>query len=172
MRRLAFFTVIAALFGGCSSSGSTSSGSEDSSPGDSAVGDTAQLDTKSDGSGGDSTTTDAPTDTSGDSATTPCGDKTCTNGQVCVRTFTSGGPCMTCGADTGVCPSGSHCSGGPPGCCVGDTPTYSYECKDLPTACAPTLTCSGECGKALCLSYCPCESISLEAVVTCHCLAP
>lgn len=97
-----------------------------------------------------------------------CGGKTCAPGDVCMRTYTTGGRCLMCQPDGGGCPTGTTCSG-PGGCCKPTTISYTYACEPAPSGCSGDLTCGG-CG-TLCSGGCPCESVTADAV-TCHCLAP
>lgn len=154
---------VAAIVLGCSSSSDTTGGTQDSSPSESGGGDARADSTPSE------TSSETSADTGGDSTTTGCGGKTCEAGQICRRTYTTGGVCKPCG-DGGTCDPGEHCSGS---CCVPDVPSYSYGCFPRPSSCADTLACGGACGDALCgvPGGCPCESASGD-MVTCHCLAP
>ena len=154
MHKVAMFVCSVVVLFGCSSSDSGTG-----STGDSAVDGTA-----SDTAGSDAKTDGAKSDTAGGA----CGDKTCTAGQICTRTHTSGGACLSCGDDAAACPTGSHCGGT---CCTPDTISYSYACKDVPTACVAGISCGDACGNALCSGGCPCESVAAD-FVTCHCLAP
>jgi hypothetical protein len=131
---------------------------------DANVADAAHVDASPDASDGSI----APDTGATDAASFDCGNETCAAGEVCVRTYTTGGVCQLCG-DSGTCPSGRHCGGQ---CCVEDVPSYAYACRATPSACGAGLSCSGACGSALCTSGgCPCEAASGSAA-TCHCLAP
>lgn len=124
--------------------------------------DTGVVDAAHDGTADGADAADAPADSG-----VACGPKTCAAGEICTRTYTSGGACMPCG-DGGACPTGKRCSGA---CCVDETPTYEYACAPKPGACT-SLTCDGACGAALCArGGCPCETAA-GGVATCHCLAP
>ncbi|HRG95688.1 MAG TPA: hypothetical protein PLR99_05510 [Polyangiaceae bacterium] len=105
-------------------------------------------------------------DDGGADAGQECGGKTCAPGDVCTRTYTTGGACLAC-PDGGGCPTGRTCSGG---CCVPTTVTYTYACAPTPAGCAAGLSC-GACGTTLCNAGCPCESAA-GSTATCHCLAP
>lgn len=139
--------------------------SGDTAAADSSTDATDATDTAVDDGGADTSSSDADLDAPG----IACGaDRRCTVGQLCVRTYTTGGACLICAGGT-VCPTGKHCSGT---CCVDDVPSYGYECKDAPTGCTPPATsCAGACGAGGCSAGCPCESATAE-FVTCHCLAP
>lgn len=175
MRELALLSFGVAFLVACG--GSTDSGTSgdpdsavvDGATTDSVVVDSAHVDSSLDDAKADSATTDtAKVDSSLDTAGGACGDKTCTAGQICTRTYTTGGACLPCGGDSAACGAGAHCEGA---CCAPDTHSYSYACKDAPSACGSAPTCSGACGNALCSGGCPCESVATD-VVTCHCLAP
>ncbi len=125
--------------------------------------DTSASDT-GDAAGHDTAVDTGAIDSAIDSGGIACGSLTCADGEVCTRTYTSGGACMAC---NGGCPAGYHCSGA---CCTVDTPTYLYACKPMPPTCASAPSCA-ICGAAVCASYCPCEAVSGDTV-TCHCLAP
>jgi len=154
----------------------------DTTTSDTSTSDTTTSDTSTDDtSTSDTTTGDAPTDTivvdvGGGDGDFPCGDGTptltCHAGEVCTRTYTTGGACLACVGGTG-CPTGRHCSGG---CCVPDTISYAYACKPVPSSCGSTVTCSGTCGSTLCPGGfgggCGCESVGTDGVVTCHICAP
>jgi len=157
-------TALASVLCGC---GATTT--DGPAPTDSAVADSGGSDTKVvDSAAADTALVDsAMAETSSDAAGTTCGDKTCVAGEICTRTYTTGGACFSCDSDP-TCGAGRHCSGG---CCVADTPSYGYACKSLPSGCASSLACGGTCGPAVCSGGCPCESVS-GTTVTCHCLAP
>jgi hypothetical protein len=137
----------------------------DTASSDTAASDTAASDTRP-SEGGAETATDARFDTPGGA----CGSETCTAGQVCTRTYATGGACMVCtGDDADVCPSGRHCDGT---CCVLDVISYSYACKAAPGSCGGTPSCTGACGTALCSGGgAVCEGFA-DGVITCHILAP
>jgi hypothetical protein len=168
MRDLIFLTGVASVLAGCGGETVATGGGPDAG-GDGSVVDAAHFDASGDA------TTDAAGDGAVerdagavDAASFACGNQTCAGGEVCVRTYTTGGVCLLCG-DGGACPAGSHCGGQ---CCVNDVPSYAYACKPVPAACAAGLSCTGACGSAICTSGgCPCEAASGNAA-TCHCLAP
>lgn len=120
--------------------------------------------------GGSGTDAGADAATSSDvgkaDASFACGTMTCGAGQICTRTYTTGGACLSCGEDGGGCPTGMHCGGS---CCVADTPSYGYACKTAPSGCSGTCATCGT--SEVCGGGCPCESVS-GSTVTCHCLAP
>lgn len=191
--RFTLLSLALALPVACSSSESTTGDGTDGATTDGTVDDT--LDASSDGGvdspadstadSGDDTAKDAPSDAPsdahsdgtadapGDAGTFWCGDaaKTtgawCTAGQVCTRTYTTGGACLPCGDDAAACGTGFHCGGA---CCVRDVPAYSYACKTPASACTTAPSCA-TCGGSICSGGCPCESVSGDTV-TCHCLAP
>jgi hypothetical protein len=141
---------IAAIVAGCGSTTGLPDGTADAAP-DSSVADAAHVDAATDAGGGpvDASAADgSTTDARADAASFACGNQTCGGGEVCVRTYTTGGVCQLCG-DGGTCPSGRHCGGQ---CCVEDVPSYAYACRATPSACAAGLA-SGN-------------------AATCHCLAP
>ena len=168
MRDLILLSWMAAIVAGCGGETESSGGAPDAGA-DARVADAAHVDASPDAS--PDASTDGSTDRDAgatDAASFACGDRTCAAGDVCVRTYTTGGVCRICG-DGGACAAGSHCGGQ---CCVVDVPSYAYACKPVPAACVGGLSCSGTCGSALCASgACPCETASGNAA-TCHCLAP
>jgi hypothetical protein len=157
MNQRLFIALFAILLGcgGSEDTGGSIDGGTDGAPTDTSTSDV----------GGSDTRADIGADVGGSTA---CGDKTCSAGEVCTKTYTTGGACQFCGDDAGACPAGRHCSGA---CCVDDVPTYFFECKPSPTECASGLTCSGACGGKVCSGGCPCESAAGNTM-TCHCLAP
>jgi hypothetical protein len=146
-----------------SDTSTTDTSTTDTTTIDTTVIDTAVLDT--------GTTDTVVVDTGGDTDFV-CGDTSpatiCHAGQVCTRTYVTGGACLACLGGTG-CPTGRHCSGG---CCVPDSISYTYACKPEPSSCGTTVTCSGTCGSTLCPVACGCESVGTDGVVTCHICAP
>lgn len=92
---------------------------------------------------------------------TSCGTTTCTGGEICVVTTSSGGACML-PDDAGVCPDGTHTSG----CCSNVSTTYA--CKAVPSACGATLACP--CASTLC--QCGDCNVADAGVLQCRCLYP
>src|SRR5437868_92613 len=135
MRKMLVFMLFGAIAAGCGSSTDETTTTGDTGATDTGGADSAQIDSASDSSADsasdssadspvDSSTDsasdsgadsgkDAPADSPGDGGSFACGDKTCTAGQLCTRTYTSGGACMVCtpGDDASTCPVGKHCSG-------------------------------------------------------------
>ncbi len=70
----------------------------------------------------------------------------CGTGSVCVGSGIEGGALITPN-DAGVCPTGTHSSGGSNPICEHD---LSYSCKPIPSGCNGTITCT--CAAALCPS--------------------
>src|SRR5262249_45742656 len=91
----------------------------------------------------------------------PCGSMTCGAGDLCVKSHTTGGPCIAV-LDSGLCPNGSQ----PVGlCCVYDF--TSYACKPRPSSCqGGSLSCS--CAPTLCSGGCACTSASGDTIA-CEC---
>jgi len=94
---------------------------------------------------------------------TPCGDQTCTSGEVCVVTTAGGGACMP-PDDTNLCPDGKP----PEGACCNRMST-TYECKPFPSKCGNDLACP--CAESLC----QCGGCGLGAqknTLNCGCFYP
>ncbi len=70
----------------------------------------------------------------------------CLTGSVCVGTGTEGGA-LIMPNDAGVCPAGSHPSGGTVAFCERD---LAYGCQPIPAGCNGTITCA--CASTLCPS--------------------
>jgi hypothetical protein len=107
---------------------------------------------------------DGTKDASGvDAPAGDCGGLTCGAQQICVRTQTSGGPCLR-PEDGAACPNGSTFSGV---CCVSDP---AFACAARPSGCGATVDCA--CAAAtLCVSGHTC-STPVAGRVDCTLLAP
>ena len=169
MRSRAFLLPLS-LLAACSNGDDAPIAATDSSAIDSEVVDARASDSRAviDSTAVDTATVETTTNDSADvlaDAHRSCGDHDCLGGQICTRTYTTGGTCFPCGDDDAdSCPAGRHCSGA---CCVEDAPSFTYACKPIPTACGDDLTCAS-CGAASCSGSCPCEDVS-AGVVTCRC---
>jgi hypothetical protein len=94
---------------------------------------------------------------------TPCGDRSCTGGDVCVVTKSGGGPCLP-PDDSGDCPDGLP----PNGTCCNRLKT-TYACEALPSACTGTLACP--CAKSLCQCG-GCQLGDAPNTLSCGCFYP
>jgi hypothetical protein len=85
----------------------------------------------------------------------------CGTGSVCVGTGTEGGVVIAPN-DAGVCPTGSHLSGGSVPYCQRD---LSYGCQPIPAGCNGTITCA--CAGTLCPSGPYICQVSSSGELTC-----